>query len=100
MDLQHLSIPELHCSVSFPCRLLVAAYLTRPSPSLNSNNQSILASPYAFVANQQNYQCSVEIYASQLAKFPVGDGYTILFSDTLNSSNVSSYIYSIVHRFN
>ncbi|KAH9924191.1 uncharacterized protein B0H18DRAFT_1012745, partial [Fomitopsis serialis] len=33
---------------------------------------------YAFVAEQPNYQCSVEIYATQLAKFPPATGYTII----------------------
>ena len=80
--------------------MLVEAYLTRSSLSLNSSNQSILASPYAFVGNQPNYQCSVEIYSYQLAKFPVGDGYTIIFADTLNSSNVSSYSPSFANLSN
>ncbi|KAI0726589.1 hypothetical protein C8Q72DRAFT_519334 [Fomitopsis betulina] len=55
---------------------------------LDSSDQTILASPYAFVANQPNYQCSVEIYATQLAKFPAAQGYTIIFANILNSSDV------------
>ncbi|EPS96485.1 hypothetical protein FOMPIDRAFT_1130397 [Fomitopsis schrenkii] len=55
---------------------------------LESSDQTILASPYAFVANQPNYQCSVEIYAYQLTTFPSTTGYTITFANTLNSSDV------------
>ncbi|KZT63835.1 hypothetical protein DAEQUDRAFT_85945 [Daedalea quercina L-15889] len=55
---------------------------------LDNSNSSILTSPYAFVAEQPNYQCSVEIYSYQLATFPAADGYTILFANILNSSDV------------
>ena len=98
MDLQHVTVPELHGPVSFLYHSLAAASLTRSTLSLNSSNQSILASPYAFVANQPNYQCSVEIYSYQLTKFPPADGYTILFADTLNSSNVSFSSHEVEFR--
>lgn len=95
MDLRDVAVPELHCSVSFTRHLLAVAYLTS-SHSLDSSDQTILASPYAFVANQPNYQCSVEIYATQLAKFPAAQGYTIIFANILNSSDVSSHTSHLV----
>ncbi|KAH9831172.1 uncharacterized protein C8Q71DRAFT_783088 [Rhodofomes roseus] len=55
---------------------------------LGSSNTSILTSNYAFVAEQPNYQCSVEIYSTQLTKFPPADGYTIIFANILNSSDI------------
>ncbi|KZT10451.1 uncharacterized protein LAESUDRAFT_721809 [Laetiporus sulphureus 93-53] len=55
---------------------------------LDSTNSSILVSPYAFVANQPNYDCSVVISPYQMATFPAASGYTIILANTLNSSDI------------
>ena len=87
--------PRLRTRTSPFCEFSVLSASVRANkindPSLNSSNSSILASPYAFVAEQPNYQCSVEIYATQLAKFPPATGYTIIFASILNSSDVRSF---------
>jgi len=54
---------------------------------INNTNPSLLLGPLAFIAIQQNYQCSVTVSQDQVDQ-PPGPGYTLLFADSLNNTNV------------
>ncbi|KIJ63816.1 hypothetical protein HYDPIDRAFT_91819 [Hydnomerulius pinastri MD-312] len=54
---------------------------------LANSNPSILASPLAIIAVQQNYDCSETITQQQSAQ-PAGTGYTVLLASTLNSTDI------------
>ncbi|KAG2358151.1 hypothetical protein BDR07DRAFT_1295803 [Suillus spraguei] len=49
--------------------------------------QSLLNTPLAIIAVQENYDCSETITQQQSAQ-PAGTGYTILFASTLNSTDI------------
>jgi len=56
---------------------------------INNTNPSLLLGPLAFIAIQQNYQCSVTISQDQVSQ-PPGPGYTLLFANPLNNTDVYS----------
>ncbi|KAG1726406.1 hypothetical protein EDB19DRAFT_2028408 [Suillus lakei] len=63
------------------------------SPYLNftillaNSNPAVLAAPLAFIAVQENFDCSESITQQQSAQ-PAGTGYTIQFASTLNSTDI------------
>jgi len=52
-----------------------------------NSNPDVLVSPFAFVAEQPNYDCSEEISQYQLTQ-PAASNYTIQFANILNSSDI------------
>lgn len=54
---------------------------------ISNVNQNVLAGDLAFIAIQQNSQCSVAIGSGQVNQSPA-TGYTLLFANPFNSSDV------------
>ncbi|PPR05498.1 hypothetical protein CVT26_009064 [Gymnopilus dilepis] len=52
-----------------------------------NTDPKILTSPLAIIAEQDNFQCSIVITQDQ-SNQPAGTGYTILFANILNSSDI------------
>ncbi|KAL5514300.1 hypothetical protein ACEPAG_2388 [Sanghuangporus baumii] len=52
-----------------------------------NSNPSVLVSPLAVVAVQQNFDCSRTLTTQQV-NFTTGTGYTVIFADPINSTNV------------
>ncbi|PCH45046.1 hypothetical protein WOLCODRAFT_139371 [Wolfiporia cocos MD-104 SS10] len=55
--------------------------------AIANSNPDILVSPFPFIAEQENYDCSEAISQYQVT-MPVADNYTILFIDPQNSAEV------------
>jgi len=54
---------------------------------VNNADPKLAVAPLAVIAIQQNFQCSIVITQDQ-ANQPAGTGWTILFADPLNNTNV------------
>jgi len=54
---------------------------------VNNSDPKLAVSPLAVIAIQQNFDCSITITQDQ-ANQPAGTGWTILFADPLNNTNV------------
>lgn len=73
----------LFCTFLVPCFRFLSLGLLVP---FSLDNPSFTA-PVAFIAIQQNTQCSIDITANQVNQ-PAGSGYQILFANTLNNTDV------------
>ncbi|KAH9941202.1 uncharacterized protein BXZ73DRAFT_75165 [Epithele typhae] len=54
---------------------------------VQNSNPSVLNSPLAIIAQQNNFDCS-KLVTKDLVNLPVATGYQILFANTLNSSDI------------
>jgi hypothetical protein len=54
---------------------------------INNSDPKLLVGPLAFIAIQQNFQCSVTVSHDQVNQ-PAGPGYTLLFANPLNNTQV------------
>ena len=52
-----------------------------------NTDPKILPAPLPFIAQQNNFDCSKSITQDQINQ-PVATGYTIIFADPLNNTNV------------
>jgi len=66
----------------------------RVSSSLANSNPSILVQPIAIIAIEQNYDCSKTITQQQSSQTP-STGYTVLFANPLNNSDVRSFSFYV-----
>jgi len=56
--------------------------------SINNSDPKLLLGPLAFLAIQQNFDCSITVSQDQVNQ-PVGPGYTLLLANPLNNTDVS-----------
>jgi hypothetical protein len=56
--------------------------------SINNTNPQVLLGPLAFIAIQQNFDCSVTVSQDQVDQ-PASTGYTLILANPLNETDVS-----------
>lgn len=90
MDLRNVAVLKFHHPVSLSYLVIfnVCAYCYAMYRRIANSNPSVLASSLAIVAQQPNYDCSETISQHQISQ-PAASGYTLMFANPLNNSDVS-----------
>ena len=63
--------------------------------SINNTNPNVLLGPLAFIAIQDNFDCSVTVSQDQVDQ-PASTGYTLIFANPLNDSDVSPILWTFI----